>query len=153
MNGDAPQGGSPNDAGRTNISHRILVSSLCCLTLSLVKSNPDLSEETKDKITLQILSDAHHPAIGKSLFHFFSLLLVLFVYALFLERFGVRKSIIFLLKSSNISDYSSVSFEKLWRILLALRVFKIKKIPCFVEFTEWAIWGYLTCFLSLNGEI
>ncbi|RMX46865.1 hypothetical protein pdam_00022068, partial [Pocillopora damicornis] len=63
MNGDAPQGGSPNDAGRTNISHRILVSSLCCLTLSLVKSNPDLSEETKDKIALQILSDAHHPAI------------------------------------------------------------------------------------------
>lgn len=113
MNGDAPQGGSPNDAGRTNISHRILVSSLCCLTLSLVKSNPDLSEETKDKIALQILSDAHHPAIGKSLFHFCSLLLVLFVYALFLERFGVRKSIIFLLKSSNINDYSSVSFEKL----------------------------------------
>ena len=84
MNGDAPQGRSPNDVGRTNISHRILVSSLCCLALSLIKSNPDLSEDTKDKIALQILSDAHHPAIGRSL-HFRSALLVNVKYSFFLS--------------------------------------------------------------------
>lgn len=73
VNGDAP-----NEARRTNISHRILVSTLHCLVLSLVKGNPDLSTDTKDKIALQVLLDAHHPSVCKDicscyLFSFISL--------------------------------------------------------------------------------
>lgn len=68
VNGDAPQGGAPNDAGRTNISHRILESALHCMVLSLVKSNPDLSDDTKDRIALQVLLDAHHPTVCKPYF-------------------------------------------------------------------------------------
>ncbi|KAJ7333816.1 eIF-2-alpha kinase activator GCN1 [Desmophyllum pertusum] len=63
VNGDASHGASPTDAGRTNIGHRILVSALHCLVLSLVKSNPDLSADAKDKIALHVLPDAHHPAV------------------------------------------------------------------------------------------
>lgn len=68
VNGDVPQGSLPNEARRTNISHRILVSTLHCLVLSLVKGNPDLSADTKDKIALQVLLDAHHPAVCKAIF-------------------------------------------------------------------------------------
>lgn len=68
VNGDASHGASPTDAGRTNIGHRILVSALHCLVLSLVKSNPDLSADAKDKIALHVLPDAHHPAVGKPSF-------------------------------------------------------------------------------------
>jgi len=67
VNGDVPQGSLPNEARRTNISHRILVSTLRCLFLSLVKGNPDLSADTKDKIVLQVLLDAHHPAVCKAI--------------------------------------------------------------------------------------
>lgn len=67
VNGDVPQASLPNEARRTNISHRILVSTLRCLFLSLVKGNPDLSANTKDKIALQVLLDAHHPAVCKAI--------------------------------------------------------------------------------------
>ena len=68
VNGDVPQGNLPNEARRTNISHRILVSTLRCLCLSLVRGNPDLSADTKDKIALQVFLDAHHPAVCKAIF-------------------------------------------------------------------------------------
>ena len=69
-NGDAPQGGS------TDVSHRALVSALHCLILSLIKTDPELSADTKDKIALQFLPDAHHPAICKSFFYNFLQFLV-----------------------------------------------------------------------------
>lgn len=62
VNGNVPQSGS------TDISYRILVSALHCLILSLVKTNPELSADSKDKIALQVLSDAHHPAVCKFTF-------------------------------------------------------------------------------------
>ena len=62
VNGDVP-----NEARKTNISRRILVSTLHCLVLSIVKANPDLSADTKDKIALQVLLDAHHPAVCKAI--------------------------------------------------------------------------------------
>ena len=73
VNGDVPQGNLPNEARRTNISHAILVSTLRCLLLSLVKGNPDLSADTKDKIVLQVFLDAHHPAVCKTIFFLFLL--------------------------------------------------------------------------------
>ena len=62
VNGNVPQSGS------TDISHIVLVSALHCVILSLVKTNPELSADSKDKIALQVLPDAHHPAICKFTF-------------------------------------------------------------------------------------
>lgn len=87
VNGDGPEGAPPNDTSRTNTSHhRILVSALHCLILSLVKSNPDMSDDTKDKIVLQVFLDAHHPSLCKPFF-LLNFFLILWDSSTFLGRF------------------------------------------------------------------
>ncbi|XP_029194337.2 eIF-2-alpha kinase activator GCN1-like [Acropora millepora] len=57
VNGDAPLGGS------SGVSTRALPSALLCLVFSLFETNQDLTSNSKDKVALQVLPDAHHPVI------------------------------------------------------------------------------------------
>ncbi|XP_068678677.1 stalled ribosome sensor GCN1-like [Montipora foliosa] len=58
--------GEVHHTGSTDIGDKVLVPTLQCLVLSLIKTNPELSSDSKDKIALQVLPDAHHPALFSS---------------------------------------------------------------------------------------